>query len=107
MIRKDQVFIVDVVVTNPTRETMVSIIISQLVGAIAEHNAIVNIRKYRGLQEGHHFILFVMEVHSALGHDMNCFIRECVCLFHDRQSGGNLSLFFCIQFFRQRVSIVL
>ncbi len=28
------------------------------------------------------------------------------CLFHDRRSGVHLFLFFCIQFFRQRVSIV-
>ncbi len=33
--------------------------------------------------------------------DMDRFIRECACLFHDRQLGGHLSLFFCIQFFKQ------
>jgi hypothetical protein len=28
--------------------------------------------------------LMAMEVHNAPGCDMDCFIRECVCLFHDR-----------------------
>jgi len=106
MTQKDQVFVINVVVTNPMRETVASTVISQLVGAIVELNAIANIRKYRGLQEGHHFISMVMEVHGALGHDTNCFIRECICLFHERQSGGHLSLSFCIQFLKQRVSIV-
>jgi hypothetical protein len=48
-----------------------------------------------------------MEVHSTLGHDMDRFIKECACIFHDRQSKGHLSLSFCIQFFMQCVSIVL
>jgi hypothetical protein len=48
-----------------------------------------------------------MEVHNTPKHDMDCFIRECVRLFHDRQSGGFLSLFFCIQFLRHHVNIVL
>jgi hypothetical protein len=47
-----------------------------------------------------------MEVHGVPGHDMDHFIRECACFFHDRQSRGHLSLSFCIQFFRQRVSIL-
>jgi hypothetical protein len=53
------------------------------------------------------FILMAMEVHSAFGHDTDCFIRECACLFHDKQSKGHLSLSFCIQFFRQRVNIAI
>jgi hypothetical protein len=48
-----------------------------------------------------------MEVHGALGDDMDRFIKECVHLFHDRQSGGHLSLSLCIQFFKQVVSIAL
>jgi hypothetical protein len=48
-----------------------------------------------------------MEVHGVPGRDMDHFIKECACFFHDRQSGGHLSLSFCIQFFRQRVSIAL
>jgi len=35
-----------------------------------------------------------MEVHGALGHDIDCFIGECACFFHDRRSGGHLSLSF-------------
>jgi hypothetical protein len=61
-------------------------------------SAIVKIRTYRKLHEGHHFIPIAMEVHDAPGRDMDCFIMECVRLFHDRQSRGHLSLSFCIQF---------
>jgi len=49
MTRKDQVFIVDVVVTNPMWKTMTLSVISRPVGAIAELNAITKIYKYRGL----------------------------------------------------------
>jgi len=59
-----------------------------------------------GLQEGHHFIPMAMEVHGIPEHDMDCFIRECACLFHDRRLRDHLFLSFCIQFFRQRVSII-
>jgi len=48
-----------------------------------------------------------MEVHDALGHDMDHFNRECAYLFHGRQLGGHLSFFFLIQFFKQHVSISL
>jgi hypothetical protein len=54
------------------------------------------------LHEGHHFILMAMEVHNA----PRCFIRECVCLFHNRQSKGHLSLYFSIQFFKQCINII-
>ncbi len=72
-----------------------------------ELNAIATIYKYKGLHEGHHFIPMAMEVHGALGHDMDRFIKECAHIFHDRWLKGHLSLSFCIQFFRQRVSITL
>jgi hypothetical protein len=48
-----------------------------------------------------------MEGHGELECDMDCFTRECVHLFQDRQSGGHLSLSFCIQFFKQHVNIAL
>jgi hypothetical protein len=48
-----------------------------------------------------------MEVHGTPGRDMDNFIRECACLFHDKRSRGNLSLSFCIQLFKQHVSITL
>jgi hypothetical protein len=41
-----------------------------------------------------------MEVHNALGCDMDCFIRKCARLFHDKQLKNHLSLSFCIQFFK-------
>ncbi len=98
---------VNVVVTDPIWEMVVMSVISQLVGVIVEFNAIVKIRKYKGLHEGHHFILMAMEVHGALGCDMDCFIRDSAYLFHNRRSKGHLSLFFCIQFCRQCVNITL
>jgi hypothetical protein len=84
MTRGNQVFVVDVVDINLTLETMVSSVIIQSASAIAKFSAIAKIRKYRGLHEGHHFILMAMEVHNALRHDMDHFIRECAHLFHDR-----------------------
>jgi len=44
---------------------------SKLVGASVKFNAIVKIHKYKGLHEGHHNIPMAMEVHGALGHDMD------------------------------------
>ncbi len=61
---------------------------------------------YKKFHEVHHFILMAMEVHSAPGCDMDCFIKKCACLFHDRQTGGHLSLYFCIRFFKHCVNIV-
>jgi hypothetical protein len=70
-----------------------------------ELNAIATIHKYKGFQEGHLFILMVMEVHDVPRCDMNYFIMECARLFHNKQSKGHLSLFFCIQFFKQQINI--
>ncbi len=80
-------------------------VINRPIGVVAELSAIVKIHKYIKLQEGHHFISMAMEVHDAPRHDTDHFIRECVHLFHDRRSKGHLFLYFCIQFFKQRVSI--
>jgi hypothetical protein len=70
-------------------------------------NAIVKIRKYKELHEGHHFILMAMEVHGTPRCNMDRFIKECAYLFYDRRSKDHLSLFFSIQFFRQCVNIAL
>jgi hypothetical protein len=51
--------------------------------------------------------LMAMEVHGALGHNMDRFIMECAHFSHDKHSRVHLSLLFCIQFFRQCVNIVL
>jgi hypothetical protein len=98
MIRKDQVFIVSVVVTNPRREMMAFNVITRLASATMELNVITKIRKYKGLHEGHHFILMAMEVHGTFERDMDCFIKECAHLFHDRQLKSHLSLFFEFNF---------
>jgi hypothetical protein len=44
-------------------------------GATSKLSAIVKIYKYKGFHDGHHFILMAMEVHGALGCDMDCFIK--------------------------------
>jgi hypothetical protein len=59
-------------------------VISQPTGVAMELSTIAKIRKYRRLHEGHHFILMAMEVHGALERDMDCFIKECVRIFHNR-----------------------
>jgi hypothetical protein len=107
MTRKDQVFIANVVVNYPMWETMFLNVINWPTNVAAKFNAIVKILIYRGLHEGHHFISMTMEVHDAPRHDMDRFIRECAHLFHDRRSKSHLSLSFCNQFFKQRVSITL
>jgi len=105
MTQKDQVFIVDVVIINPMRKTMISGVINQPTNVVAKLSVITNIHKYKGLHEGHHFISMAMELHNAFRCDMNHFIKECARLFHDRQLKNHLSLFFCIQFFKQHVNI--
>jgi hypothetical protein len=87
---KDQVFVADVMVIDSTWEMMVMNVISRPVGAIVELTSIVKICNYRKFHEAHHFIPTAMEVHGAFKRDMDCFIKECACLFHDRQSRGNL-----------------
>jgi hypothetical protein len=84
---------------------MASNVISQPSSVVAELNAIAKIHKYKGLHGGHHFILMAMEVHGTPKCDMDCFIKECARLFHNRRLGGHLSLSFNIQFFRQCVNI--
>jgi len=90
---------------NLTWEIVALNLITQPTNAAAKFNTIAKICKYKGLHEGHHFILIAMEVHGALECDMDRFIREWAHLFHDKQSGGNLSLSLCIQFFKQHVGI--
>jgi hypothetical protein len=80
-------------------------VISQPIGVVVELRTIIKIRKYKGLHERHHFISMAMEVDNTPRRDMDNFIRECTHLFHDRQLKDHLFLSFCIQFFRQHVSI--
>jgi hypothetical protein len=89
-----------VMVINPTQETVSLNVINWPLGAAAKFNVIAKIHKYKELYEGHHFIPMTMEVHGALRHEMDHFIKECVRICHNRRSGDHLSLFFCIQFFR-------
>jgi hypothetical protein len=105
MSQEDQVFVANVVVTYLMQKKVALNVITQPTSVVAELNAIVKIHKYRGLHEGHHFILMAVEVHDTLGCDMDCFIKKCACHFHDKRLRGRLSLSFCIQFFRQCVNI--
>ncbi len=107
MTQKDQVFVANVVVTNLMWETMVSNVINWLAGVVTKLNAIAKIYKNKKLKEGHHFISMAIEVHDAPECDLDCFIKECACLLHDRQSKNHLSLSFYIQFFKHCVSIIL
>jgi hypothetical protein len=84
MTHEDQVFIVDVVVTDLTQKMVVTNVINWPKGVAMEFNAIAKIHKYRGPHEGHQFILMAMEVFNTHGHDMDHFIKECVHIFHDR-----------------------
>ncbi len=86
---------------------MATNVISQPPSATMELSAIVKIHKYKGFHEQHHFILMAMEIHNIFERDMDHFIKECVHLFHNKQSKVHLSLSFCIKFFRQHVSIIL
>jgi hypothetical protein len=85
MIHEDQVFVANVVVMNSTWETMVMSVISQLACVMWNFSSIVKIHKYRGFHERRHFIPMAMEVHNALRHDMDHFIKECAFIFHNRQ----------------------
>jgi len=93
--------------SNPTQETVSLNVINRPTSVITKFNIIAKICDYKGLHEGHHFILMTMEVHDTPRCDMNHFIRECVCLFHNRWSGGHSFVSFHNQFFKQRVNIVL
>ncbi len=92
-------------VIDPTRKIIALNVINRPTCAIAKLSTIIKIRKYKRFQKGHHFILMAMKMHDTFGCDMDCFIRECACLFHDKQSENHLSISFCILFFKQHVSI--
>ncbi len=82
--QKDQVFIADVVVINLMWEMVFLNVINWPPSVAMKFIVIAKICKYEGLREGHHFLPMTMEVHDALKHDMDHFIRECACLFHNR-----------------------
>ncbi len=105
MTRKHHVFVANVVIIDLMQETMASSIISRPADVATELNAIAKICKYKGLHERDHFIPMAMEVHNTPEHDMDHFIRECACLFHERWSKGHLSLYFYIRFFKQHINI--
>jgi len=84
MTRKDQVFVTNVMVIDLTWKMVDSSGISKLANATAKFSTIVKIHKYRRLHERHHFIPMVMDMHIAPKRVMDHFIKDCVCLFHDK-----------------------
>jgi len=75
MIREDQIFVVDVVVTNLTWKTVVMSAISWPIGIVMKLSTITKIHKYKLFHEEHIFISMAMEVHDTPGCDMDHFIR--------------------------------
>jgi len=73
-----------VVAIDSTWETVATSVISRLASVVTKLSAIVKICKYRGFHERHHFIPMAMEMHGAHGCDMDHFIKERVCIFHNR-----------------------
>ncbi len=71
------------VVIDLTWEIVVTNVINQPLGAVVKISAIVKIRKYRRVHERQHLISLAMEVHNTFGCDMDRFIKECACLFHN------------------------
>ncbi len=59
-------------------------VISQPTSATMRLNAIIKIHNHGRLHEGHHIIPMAMEMHGAPKHDMDCFIKERLGLFHDK-----------------------
>ncbi len=105
MTRENQIFVVDLVVSNSPWKIVAKSVINKPTSENVKPKTIAKIEKYKKFCEGHHFITMALEVHNAIGHDMDCFIKECACLFHDKWSRGHLFLFFCIQFFKQHVNM--
>ncbi len=91
-----QIFVLDVMVTDPTWEMAALSVINQLTCAVVKFSVITKIHKYIGLCKGHDFIPMAMEVYIAPRRDMGRFIKDYACIFHDRWSRGRLSLSFCI-----------
>jgi exosome complex RNA-binding protein Rrp42 (RNase PH superfamily) len=75
MTRKDQVFVANVAVIDPTQDTVALNVISQLTIVVTKLSTIVKIYKHRGLHKRHHFISMAMEVHNAPQHDMDHSIK--------------------------------
>lgn len=106
MIRENEVFVVDGMVTNSTWKMVVSSVISWPTNAVVELNAIAKICKYKRFHEGYYFILMAMEVHDTFEHDIGPFIRECVFFFHHRWSKRWFVFFFYIQFSRSMLILI-
>ncbi|KAG6542682.1 hypothetical protein Mapa_015917 [Marchantia paleacea] len=106
LVREDQVTVADVVVTDPTRDTVSEGVITHPPGWAAS-GAAVKVSKYRGMQRGHLFVPLALELYGAMDTDFDMFVRECARAYHTRRHVVSLSLAYLIAYFRQRVSIAL
>jgi len=59
---ENHIFVANVAVIDPTRNTMTMSVINQPTNVAMELSAIAKICNYRRFHEGHHFILMAMEV---------------------------------------------
>jgi hypothetical protein len=60
MIHEDQIFVVNVVVTNLTQKMVAMSVINRLTSVVVGLTTIANIRKYKRFNEGHHFMPMVI-----------------------------------------------
>jgi len=60
MIHEDQIFVVNVVVTNLTQKMVAMSVINRLTSVVAGLSTIANIRKYKRFHKGHHFMPMVV-----------------------------------------------
>jgi hypothetical protein len=84
-------------------ETVASSVINRPTGVVVELNTIVKINKYKGFHEGHHFIPMARRCTTYLVWYGSFHQRMCSFFswwIFERS-------FFCIQFFKQCVSIIL
>ncbi len=88
------------VVTDLIQEIMASSVTTRPTCVAIKLSTIIKIHKYKRLHEGHHFISMAMEMHSAPGRDMDCFIKECACLFQNKRLRCHLSLSFLHSIFQ-------
>jgi hypothetical protein len=65
MTHEDYVFVVNVVVINPTWKMVAMNVINLPTSAVSKLSAIVKICKYKKLHDGRHFIPMAIEVHGV------------------------------------------
>jgi hypothetical protein len=96
MTHENQVFVVDVVVIDLTWKMVVTSVINQPTCVVPKLNTIAKIRKYKRLHVRHHFFQWPWRSPTHLGL-IWIVSSKSVLVF---SMINDVSLFFCIQFFR-------